>query len=268
MSDPKDVTRPRSPLTLSPRTPRPAIPRDEMARKLYGKTAPTSADHTKALALALRAGAPTPLSDDLTRHPGTDDLGILRYPAAGLAAAARDAEPGAGPGSAMFGLGAHGSRPLNEILATDFGGSAGLAAAAIGVHGQGSSRLTEILGVSADFGGPSEKYQRFTLKRDRDRPLAFDGRIVAEVEEKQYADQVVIRAAIYETQGGKFVTEMTRREVNPPANYGVGKRPFLFAKATVFESLDIAAMSFRTHGGRLTEELLRQIGDVDPEFIE
>jgi hypothetical protein len=91
---------------------------------------------------------------------------------------------------------------------------------------------------------------------------------VAEVEEQQNAGRVVIRAAIYETQGGKFVTEMTRREVNPPVDYGVGKRPFLFAKATVFESLDIAAMSFRTHGGRLTEELLRQIGDVDPEFIE
>lgn len=250
MSDPKDVARPRSPLTLSPKTLRPATSRDEMARKLYGKSSP---DHVEALATALHAGvdqtsvidravalaaglsAGTPtLSDDLTRFPGTDDLGTLRYPADGLAAAL-----GAEPGAEIFGLGGHGSRPLNEIL-----------------------------GVSADFGGPSDKYQRFTLKRDRDRPLAFDGRIVAEVEEQQFAGQVVIRAAIYETQGGKFVTEMTRREVNPPVNYGVGKRPFLFAKATVFESLDIAAMSFRTHGGRLTEELLRQIGDVDPEFIE
>lgn len=148
--------------------------------------------------------------------------------------------------------------------------TAGLGSAAFGLGGQGSRPLNEILGVSAtaDFGGPSAKYQRFTLKRDRDRPVAFDGRIVAEVEEQQFGGQVVIRAAIYETQGGKFVAEMTRREVNPPVNYGVGKRPFLFAKATVFESLDIAAMSFRTHGGRLTEELLRQIGDVDPEFIE
>jgi hypothetical protein len=219
-----------------------------MARKMYGKTAP-SPEHTTALAKALRSGReatpltdhardlaaglrdspPSLLNDDLTRFPGTDDLGILREPTAGL-------------GFATFGLGDQGSRPLNEILE---------------------------LGVSPtpDFGGPSEKYQRFTLKRDRDRPLAFDGRIVAEVEEQQHAGQVVIRAAIYETQGGKFVTEMTRREVNPPVNYGVGKRPFLFAKTTVFESLDIAAMSFRTHGGRLTEKLLSQIGDVDPEFI-
>jgi len=227
MSDPKDVSRPRAPLTLSPKAPRQATSREEMARKLYGKTAP-SPEHSATLAKTL-LNPPTVLSDDLTRFPGTDDLGILT-------------EPGAGPGMAMFGLGG-GMRALNEVL------------------GLGVAQMP-------DFGGPSDKYQRFTLKRDRDRPLAFDGRIVAEVEEKQYAEQVVIRAAIYETQAGKFVTEMTRREVNPPVNYGVGKRPFLFAKATVFESLDIAAMSFRTHGGRLTEELLRQIGDVDPEFIE
>jgi len=233
MSDPKDVTRPRSPLTLSPKTPRPTTPLDEMASKMYGTPTPHSA---VALARALRAGIePNPLTDHTLAlvaalRAGSqqiDDPGILR-------------EPIAGPGMAMLGLGGQG-RKLNEIL--------------------GQSPAT-------DFGGPSEKYQRFTLKRDRDRPIAFDGRIVAEVEERQFGDQVVIRAAIYETQGGKFVTEMTRREIDPPVNYGVGKRPFLFAKATIFESLDIAAMSFRTHGGRLTEELLRQIGDVDPEFIE
>jgi hypothetical protein len=262
MSDPKDVTRPRSPLTLSPKTPRPATPRDEMAHRLYGES---SAPHSaKALAEGLRADVeiepPTPHSagslaralcasvepkaltghvqslveglsasavlSDLTRFPGTDDLGISREPTAGL-------------GFEAFGLGAQGSRPLNELL-----------------------------GVSSDFGGPSAKYERFTLKRDRDRPLAFDGRIVAEEVEQQFNGQVEIRAAIYETQGGKFVTEMTRRELTTPVNYGTGKRPFLFAKATVFDSLDIAAMSFRTHGGRLTEKLLQQIGDVDPEFIE
>jgi hypothetical protein len=237
MSDPKDVARPRSPLTLSPKTPRPVTHREEMARRMYGKTAvPSTAESTASLAKALRAGVdPKPLTghakalvdalrgetpalpNDLTRY----DLGNL-------------GEPTAGPGMAMLGLG-------------------GLAPGVV---------------PTQDFGDPSDKYQRFTLKRDRDRPLAFDGRIRAEVEEQQFGGQVVIRAAIYETQGGKFVTEMVRREINPPVNYGVGKRPFLFAKATVFDSLDIAAMSFRTHGGRLTEKLLSQIGDVDPEFIE
>jgi hypothetical protein len=61
---------------------------------------------------------------------------------------------------------------------------------------------------------------------------------------------------------------MTRRETNPPVDYGTVKRPYLFAKATIFANLDLAAMSFRTQGGRLTERLLQQIGDVDSEFIE
>jgi hypothetical protein len=255
MSDPKDVTRPRSPLTLSPKTPRPATPLDEMAHRMYGTS--SSTPHSAAsLARALDAGVEPKPS---TPHSAADLARALRAEpepltdhALALVAALRAeppklsdgilTEPKAGPGMAMLGLAGE-MRPLNQIL--------GLGATA-----------------APDFGDPSDKYQRFTLKRDRDRPLAFDGRIRAEVEEKQFNDQVVIRAAIYETQGGKFVTEMTRREINPPVNYGVGKRPFLFAKATVFESLDIAAMSFRTHGGRLTEELLRQIGDVDPEFIE
>ena len=110
--------------------------------------------------------------------------------------------------------------------------------------------------------------QRFKLCRDRDRPLEFDGRVVAQVEERSHGAQVLLRAAIYETRGGKFVTEMTRREVLPFVDYGAAKRPFLFAKIAVFESLDLAAMSFRTTGGRLTERLLAQIGDLNSEFIE
>ena len=79
----------------------------------------------------------------------------------------------------------------------------------------------------------------------------------------------VRRAAIYETKGGKFIAEITRRERTSPVNYGSAKRPHLFAKATVFDNLDLAAMSFRTHGGTLTERLLQQIGDaLDPEIIE
>ena len=138
MSDPKDVTRPRSPLTLSPKTPRPPTPVDEMASRMYGTSTPHSAaalaralsdgvepkpltDHgtptphsAAALARALRDGVESkPLTDhalalaaSLRASPPTissDDLGILR-------------EPKAGPGMAMLGLGG-GMRPLNEILA-------------------------------------------------------------------------------------------------------------------------------------------------------
>lgn len=112
------------------------------------------------------------------------------------------------------------------------------------------------------------RYRRFKLSRDRDRPLEFDGRVVAQVEELSHGVQVLLRAAIYETRGGKFVTEMTRREIKPPVDYGTAKRPYLFAKASIFDNLDLAAMSFRTSGGRLTERLLQQIGDLQSEFIE
>ena len=250
MSNPNDVTRPRSPLTLSTKTPRPTTPRDEMAHRLYGGVSPSPSEHAAALAKALRAGSdPKPpanaaglalaaalrsttvtpteqttvdvglgaasmslFNENLSQYPATDDLGILT-------------EPTARPGYRQLGLGGRSSPH----------------------HVQG--------------------FQRFKLARDRDRPVEFDGRVVAHVEELTVSGQVLTRAAIYETRGGKFIAEMTRREINPPVNYGLGKRPFLFAKATVFDNLDLAAMSFRTHGGRLTEALLKQI-DVDSEFIE
>jgi hypothetical protein len=134
------------------------------------------------------------------------------------------------------------------------------------------SDLTRYAGTD-DFGilNPAPlagEFRRIKLARDRDRPLEFDGRILAEVEELTHTGQVLLRAAIYKTKGGKFITEMTRRETASPVDYGSGKRPFLFAKANCFDNLDLAAMSFRTNGGRLTERLLQQIGDVDSEFVE
>lgn len=187
MSDPNDVTRPRSPLTLSPKSPRPTRSDTQTAEKLYGKTSPSTA-HREALAAALLGNA-KPIQPSMT--------------AAALAAA--------------------------------------------------SSK---------------RGYWRFKLNRDRDRPLEFDGRVVAEVEEASFGGQVLMRAAIYQTQGGKCITEMTRRETQEGVDYGTAKRPYLFAKVAIFDNLDVAAMSFRTHGGKLTERLLRQIGDLDSEFIK
>jgi hypothetical protein len=112
------------------------------------------------------------------------------------------------------------------------------------------------------------EYRRFRLSRDRDRPLEFDGRVRAQVDEPSHNGQVLLRAAIYETRGGKFVAEVTRRQLVPFLDYGTGKQPFLFAKATVFDNLDLAAMSFRTSGGRLTSRLLAQIADLNSEFVE
>jgi hypothetical protein len=115
---------------------------------------------------------------------------------------------------------------------------------------------------------PPAAYQRYKVDRDRDRPLEFDGLVLALVEEPSFGDQVLLRAAIYQTKGNKFVSSITRFEVEPGVDYGDGKPPYLFAKAEVFDSRDIAAMWFRTKGGRLTQELMRQLGGVDSEFIE
>ena len=162
------------------------------------------------------------------------------------------------------------SDDLNRFYGTDLGVLTNPAAMA-----QMSSPGGTVLGILGDpaaalahMYAPSDGYRRFKLARDRDRPLEFDGRVVAQVEEASFGRQVLMRAAIYETRGGKFVAEMARRETTEVVDYGTGKRPFLFAKATVFDSLDVAAMSFRTQGGRLSEQLLKQIGDVDSEFIE
>jgi hypothetical protein len=112
------------------------------------------------------------------------------------------------------------------------------------------------------------EYSRVKLNRDRNRPLEFDGRVLAEVNEASHDGQVMLRAAIYETKGGKFVDELTRFEVEVGVDYGNTKPPYLFSKAEVFDSRDIAAMWFRTKGGRLTQQLMEQLGDVDSEFIE
>jgi hypothetical protein len=191
----------------------------------------------------------TPLSE-LTRYPGTDEFGILTDPAAALVAAMN------GPSTAQNDA----ALKLQKIVE---GGGGEVA----GAYDSDLYRDAQAL-AAAQLRVPSDGYRRFKLARDRDRPLEFDGRVVAEVEESSFGGQVLMRAAIYETRGGKFIAEMTRRQAQVGVELKTAKPPYLFAKATVFDSLDVCAMSFRTHGGRLTEELLRQIGDVDSEFIE
>jgi hypothetical protein len=115
---------------------------------------------------------------------------------------------------------------------------------------------------------PPIVYRRIKLERDRNRPLEFEGRVLAEVTESSHDGAVILRAAIYQTKGGKYVDELTRFEAEPGVDYGETKPPYLFAKAEVFDSQDIAAMWFRTKGGRLTQRLMQQLGDVESEFIE
>ena len=92
--------------------------------------------------------------------------------------------------------------------------------------------------------------------------------MLAEVNEATHDGAVMLRAAIYEIKAGKYVDELNRFEVEPGMEYGDLKPPYLFAKAQVFDSRDVAAMWFRTKDGRLTMRLMEQLGDVDSEFID
>jgi hypothetical protein len=60
---------------------------------------------------------------------------------------------------------------------------------------------------------------RFTLQRDEDRPLQFDGTELASIESR--GTPVVHRAAVYRTIGGKFVAEFS----SSPNPNGVYKDP-------------------------------------------
>ena len=51
--------------------------------------------------------------------------------------------------------------------------------------------------------------QRFTLQRDEDRPLQFDGELLAHVE--ALGSPLAHRAAVYRTRKGKFVSEFSSR---------------------------------------------------------
>jgi hypothetical protein len=51
--------------------------------------------------------------------------------------------------------------------------------------------------------------KRYTLTRDDERPLQFDGTVIAETESD--SGPTIHRAAIYKTRGGKFISEFSSR---------------------------------------------------------
>ena len=119
---------------------------------------------------------------------------------------------------------------------------------------------------------PTPEYERFTVNRDDDVPLEFDGEILAVVEEGEGGADVTndtlvrTRAAIYRTKGGKFIAEFSRYVGRQVASWGRRGPPKLFDKAGVFNTLDEAVGFFRP--GRLTNALLEDLGVKKTEFIE
>lgn len=98
---------------------------------------------------------------------------------------------------------------------------------------------------------------RFTLSRGPDeRPLQFDGEVLAEVETPAGGAGGVLRAAIYRTKSGQHVAEFSRQTEGSERA----------GKAAVFETLDEAVAWFRP--GKLTVLLLKQLGRWQPESLD
>src|ERR1700688_2769858 len=82
---------------------------------------------------------------------------------------------------------------------------------------------------------PAES-QRFTLARGSDeRPLQFDGEILAEAESNS-GSASVLRAAVYRSDRGQYVAEFSKRDEGSAG---------LTGKAAVFNELDSAIAWFR-----------------------
>ena len=93
--------------------------------------------------------------------------------------------------------------------------------------------------------------QLFTLSRGpNERPLQFQGTALAE------AESGGLRAAVYQTNGGRYVVEFARHEEQ---SNGSGK-------LAVFDSLDDGLAWFRP--GKLTAALYKQLGRWEPEVLD
>jgi hypothetical protein len=99
-------------------------------------------------------------------------------------------------------------------------------------------------------------FHRFTLSRGPDeRPLQFDGEVVAE-SEAATGRAATLRAAVYRTKGGQYVSEFSRRDEAADA----------IGKAAVFDKVDEAVAWFRP--GKLTIALLKQLGRWEAELLD
>jgi hypothetical protein len=110
-------------------------------------------------------------------------------------------------------------------------------------------------------GGPPSAHtstpalHRYTLARDAgERPLQFDGNVMAETEASTSSD-LILRAAIYRAKDGRYVSEFSRRG---PEGSGTGK-------AAVTSTLEEALAWFRP--GKLTAALRKQLGRWEVQLL-
>jgi len=137
------------------------------------------------------------------------------------------------------------------------------------VHSIDSEKISASVALPVKVSLP---YKHFKLPRDKNRPLEFDGIELAVTTERTQSLRtagaaMVTRAALYQTRGGKFVAEFSKKEAEPLYPNPDTPRPIEFSKVGVFETQDEAMDSFEA-GGRFTLALWEQLGGQESEFIE
>jgi hypothetical protein len=129
---------------------------------------------------------------------------------------------------------------------------------------------TRTEGASAPPGHTADEYQEVVVKRDGNRPISFAGQTMATVSSDTGLLGWTIKAALYKTRGGKFVSALSKANrlvaiaegLQDPQTAHSGE----FNKAQVFDTFDEAVAWFRP--GRLTDALRKKLGLDEPERIE
>jgi hypothetical protein len=111
------------------------------------------------------------------------------------------------------------------------------------------------------------KSKHYKLMRDDGRPIEFDGVQVAEEELSPAFEDTRSRAAVYQTVGGRFVSEYTKWEVYQPGDAASRRWEVVRAKVAAFDTLEDAVEWFRP--GPITTALLAKLQDqLQGERIE
>jgi hypothetical protein len=131
------------------------------------------------------------------------------------------------------------------------------------------STLTLGAGSGSVVSFPSNpEFKEYLVKRDKDRPLSFEGQRLAHATDDGLALAVSfarIEGAVYRTRGGKFITSLSKyspleavsvlADTERPSSRG-------YNKAAVHDTFEEAMGWFRP--GRITDEIRRQLGLDEP----
>jgi hypothetical protein len=115
------------------------------------------------------------------------------------------------------------------------------------------------------------EFKEYLVKRDKDRPLSFEGQRLAHASDNgvnAMAALARIEGAVYRTRGGKYITSLSKTSLLETISVLTPEvaRPSGYNKAAVHDSFEEAMGWFKP--GRITDEIRRQLGLDKPLRIE